>query len=278
MLSLPDRATAKILEERANDGARAPDTYRPQATVRIYVPTASMAASQWPKVKPFALTGASQFRPAAPIALHSAEWAADYNEIKEFGGRTSAKRSARQTEDAHFWLVVDGRGYHPVIRTLVEAKKLSLIDSARLFALAAVAREDALIAVFDAKYHYELAQLAACMSSARACLPFRTLLRGVRCDALRQPRLAALVAQLAPIIGRPASVCRIPACQRRRAHGRLPLPSAAEQHHLSGGREPFCTRFHQTFDGTSGGGDQAFLNTVVRASLTHAITGLEILR
>jgi hypothetical protein len=122
------------------------------------------------------------------------------------------------------------------------------------------------------------AQLAACMSSARACLPFRTLLRGVRCDALRQPRPAALVAQLAPIIGRPASVCRIPACQRRRAHGRLPLPSAAEQHHLSGGREPFCTRFHQTFDGTSGGGDQAFLNTVVRASLTHAITGLEILR
>ena len=51
--------------------------------------------------------------------------------------------------------MVDGRGYYPVVRTVVEAKKLSLIDSARLFALAAVAREDALIAVFDAKYHYE---------------------------------------------------------------------------------------------------------------------------
>ena len=154
-IRLGEAVAAKILEERANDGARAPDTYRPRATAGIYVPTAPTAASQWPKVKPFALTSASQFRPAPPIALESAEWAADYNEIKELGARASTKRSARQTENARFWLVTDGRGYYPVIRTLVEAKKLSLVDSARLFALAAVAREDALIAVFDAKYHYE---------------------------------------------------------------------------------------------------------------------------
>jgi hypothetical protein len=154
-IRIGEAVAAKILEERANDGARAPDTYRPRATAGIYVPTAPTAAPQWPHVKPFALTSASQFRPAPPVALESAEWAADYNEIKDLGGRASTKRSARQTEDARFWLVTDGRGYYPVIRTLVEAKKLSLIDSARLFALAAVAREDALIAVFDAKYHYE---------------------------------------------------------------------------------------------------------------------------
>jgi PAP2 superfamily len=154
-IRLGEAVATKIMEERANDGARAPDTYRPRTTAGVYVPTVPTAAPQWPLVKPFALTSASQFRPAAPVALASAEWAADYNEIKEFGGRTSTKRSARQTEDARFWLVIDGRGYYPVVRTAVEAKKLSLIDSARLFALAAVAREDALIAVFDAKYHYE---------------------------------------------------------------------------------------------------------------------------
>jgi hypothetical protein len=154
-IRIGEAVAAKILEERANDGARAPDTYRPRATAGIYVPTAPTAAPQWPNVRPFALTSASQFRPAPPVALESAEWAADYNEIKELGGRVSTKRSARQTEDARFWLVTDGRGYYPVIRALVEAKKLSLVDSARLFALAAVAREDALIAVFDAKYHYE---------------------------------------------------------------------------------------------------------------------------
>jgi hypothetical protein len=154
-IRLGEAIAAKILEARANDGARAPDTYRPRATAGVYVPTVPTWAPQWPGVKPFALTSASQFRPAAPIALGSAQWAANYNEIKELGGLTSTKRSARQTEDARFWLAVDGRVYYPVIRTLAEAKQLSIIDCARLFALTAMARADALIAVFDAKYHYE---------------------------------------------------------------------------------------------------------------------------
>jgi hypothetical protein len=37
---------------------------------------------------PFALTKPSQFRPP-PIPLASAEWAADYNELKDHGGKTS---------------------------------------------------------------------------------------------------------------------------------------------------------------------------------------------
>jgi PAP2 superfamily len=153
-IKLGEAVAAKILEARTNDGARAPDTYRPRTTAGVYVPTAPPLVPQWPGVKPFALTSASQFRPAAPIALNSAEWAADYNEIKELGGLTSTKRSARQTEDARFWLAVDGRVYYPVIRALAQAKELSIVDCARLFALAAVARADAQIAVFDAKYHY----------------------------------------------------------------------------------------------------------------------------
>ena len=154
-VKLGEVVATKILEARANDGARAPDTYRPRTTTGVYVPTAPTWAPQWPGVKPFAMTSASQFRPVAPVALKSAEWTADYNEIKEIGGRTSAKRSPRQTEDARFWLAVDGRVYYPVIRRLAQVKGLSLIDSARLFALTAIARADALIAVFEAKYHYE---------------------------------------------------------------------------------------------------------------------------
>jgi hypothetical protein len=154
-IQLGEAVGSKILEARANDGANEPDTYRPRTAPGVYVPTAPTAVSQWPGVKPFALTSASQFRPEAPVALNTAEWAANYNEIKELGSRTSAKRSARQTEDARFWLATDGRVFYPVVRTLAAKKELSLIDSARLFALAAVARADSLIAVFDAKYHYE---------------------------------------------------------------------------------------------------------------------------
>ncbi len=154
-VKLGEAVAAKLLEARANDGAKAPDTYRPRTTPGVYVPTAPLAVPQWGGVKPFTLTSASQFRPGPPIALDSEEWAVNYNEIKDVGGRDSTKRSARQTEDARFWLAVDGKIYYPVITAIVAAKKPSVVDSARLFALAAVARADALIAVFDAKYTYE---------------------------------------------------------------------------------------------------------------------------
>ncbi len=154
-VKLGEAVAAKFLEARANDGANAPDTYRPRTTPGVYVPTAPLAVPQWSGVKPFALTSASQVRPATPIALDSEEWAANYNEVKDLGGRNSTKRSARQTEDARFWLAIDGRIYYPVITAIVTGKKLNVIDSARLCALSAIARADALIAVFDAKYQYE---------------------------------------------------------------------------------------------------------------------------
>jgi hypothetical protein len=154
-IRLGETVAAKILEARRNDGANAPDTYRPRTTPGVYVPTAPTATPQWPGVKPFALTSASQFRPPAPIALASSQWAANYNEMKDFGGRTATKRSARQTEDAQFWLATDGRVYYPLLHALADAKKLSPVDCARMYALAAMARNDALSAVFDAKYHYE---------------------------------------------------------------------------------------------------------------------------
>jgi PAP2 superfamily len=154
-IRLGEAVAAKMLESRTGDGASAPDVYRPKTRPGIYVPTPITAASMWPNVKPFAMSSGSQFRPAAPIALASAEWANDYREIKEFGGLGSGKRSARQTEDARFWLATGANVYYPVVRSLAAAKKLALLDSARLFALMAVARSDALIAVFDAKYHYD---------------------------------------------------------------------------------------------------------------------------
>jgi hypothetical protein len=121
-VKLGEAVAVKMLAARANDGANAPDVYRPRTTPGVYVPTVTPLAAHWPGVKPFALTSASQFRPPAPIPLNSAEWAANYNEIKELGGSASTKRSARQTEDARFWLAVDGRVYYPLIRTLAVEK------------------------------------------------------------------------------------------------------------------------------------------------------------
>jgi hypothetical protein len=44
--------------------------------------------------------------------------------------------------------------YHPFARQLVTAKQMGVLDSARFMALVAIGLNDAYIAVFDAKYHY----------------------------------------------------------------------------------------------------------------------------
>jgi hypothetical protein len=152
---LGEDVAAKTLTDRQGDGADAPDAYRPKTKPGVYVPTPITASSMWPKVKPFAMTSPSQFRPQPPVALTSAKWAADYNEIKTLGGKTSTQRTARQTEDAKFWLITGPVSYYPIARQVVAAKKMDLVDSARFMALVSTAVADSFIAVFDAKYHYE---------------------------------------------------------------------------------------------------------------------------
>src|SRR6266849_6601846 len=146
---------AKIVAQRATDGSDAADAYRPKTRPGVYVPTPITVSSMWPNVTPFAMMSPSQFRPEPPIALNGKQWAADYNEIKMLGAKNSTTRSARQTEDGHFWLITGPQSYYPIVRQVVAAKNMPLIDSARFMALVSVAAADAYIAVFDAKYHYD---------------------------------------------------------------------------------------------------------------------------
>jgi hypothetical protein len=154
-IKLGEKVAAETVMARQSDGADATDAYRPRTMPGVYVPTPITASSMWPKVKPFAMTSPSQFRPQPPLALNSTEWAADYNEIKALGGKNSSQRTARQTEDATFWLMTGPASYYPLVRQLVSAKKMDLVESARFMALVSTAVADSFIAVFDAKYHYE---------------------------------------------------------------------------------------------------------------------------
>jgi hypothetical protein len=151
---LGERAGAAMLAERANDGAGGPDTYRPHTTPGRYVPTVLPAASKWGSVRPYALKSGDQFRPGAPYALGSGEWAKDYNEIKRMGAKAGSARSAEQTDIARFWELTGPASYNPLARQLAAGKKLDVTDCARLFALVSMATADALISVFDAKYTY----------------------------------------------------------------------------------------------------------------------------
>ncbi len=154
-IELGQEVAARILEARANDGASAPDAYRPKTKPGVYIPTPITVGSQFPNVTPFALTSPSQFRPKPPPSLKSEQWARDYNEIKDLGEKNSTTRRARQTEDARFWLLVGPRSTHPLPRQVAIARNMSVLDSARFMALVSAATMDAMIAVFDAKYKYE---------------------------------------------------------------------------------------------------------------------------
>jgi hypothetical protein len=83
------------------------------------------------------------------------EWARDYNEIKQLGEKNSTKRTARQTENARFWISVNPGMSHQLERQIVVAKNMDTVDSAHFMALVSIAEADAGIALFDAKYKYE---------------------------------------------------------------------------------------------------------------------------
>ena len=153
-IAVGERAAAAVLAARADDGAATREAYRPQTTAGVYVPTALPAVPQWPQRRPWLMTSAAQFRPGPPPPLRSAAWARDYNEIKTLGEKTSSVRSPEQTAIARFWEATSPPIYHGVVRSVAARAGREVTRNARLFAAVTQATDDAMIAVFAAKYHY----------------------------------------------------------------------------------------------------------------------------
>lgn len=153
-IAVGERAAAAILAMCAKDGYDALDSYRPYTKPGLYVPTVGPDLAHWPKRKPWLLASADQFRPGPPPSLTSALWARDYNEIKALGSKQSTQRTAEQTAIARFWEARVPTIYLPVVLSVATASGRELTRNARLLAIATQAMDDALIAVADAKYHY----------------------------------------------------------------------------------------------------------------------------
>ncbi len=148
-----EKAAADVFARRADDNP-APESYRPHTTAGAYVPTAAAAAPQWPQRKPWMMSSAAQFRPAPPPSLTSETWAREYNEVRTLGGKASQQRNAEQTEIGRFWEYSLPAVYHGVLRSVALQPGRDVVRNARLYAVASQAMDDALIGVFDAKYHY----------------------------------------------------------------------------------------------------------------------------
>jgi hypothetical protein len=153
-IAVGEQAAAAILTLRADDGAAVPESYRPHTTPGLYVPTVIPIAPQWPQRKPWVMASADQFRPGPPPSLTSDLWVRDYNEIKALGAKNSTTRSAEQTAIARFWEAAMPTIYFPVVRSVATAPGREVTQNAHLFAAVTQATDDAYIAIFDAKYHY----------------------------------------------------------------------------------------------------------------------------
>ena len=153
-IELGKKAAAGIIALRADDGSKAPESYRPYTKPGVYVPTALPIEITSGGIRPWVMEKSSQFRPAPPPALDSEVWTRDFNEIRELGSIKSIKRTPQQTEIGRFWFLTGPRSYIPIAQQVVEARKMDVVDCARLYALLSVATNDAFIAVFDAKYAY----------------------------------------------------------------------------------------------------------------------------
>jgi hypothetical protein len=153
-IAIGEQAAAQVLAQRADDGTTSPVAYRPHTSAGAYVPTAAPAVPQWSQRKPWLMSSAAQFRPAAPPAMTGEAWVRDYNEVKALGSKTSTSRSAEQTQIALFWEYSLPSIYYGVVRSVAEQPGREPTRNALLYAMAAQAMDDAMIGVFDAKYHY----------------------------------------------------------------------------------------------------------------------------
>lgn len=147
-----------MITARANDGSGTVVNYVPGNQPGQWRPTppglAAPVLPQWGGVTPFLLSSGSQYRPAPPPALGSAEYLAAYNEVKEIGALNSATRTQDQKESALFWDVSNGTTWIRIGVDVIADDGLSSLESARVMAKLSTAVADSFISVWDAKYTY----------------------------------------------------------------------------------------------------------------------------
>jgi hypothetical protein len=153
----------QILTSRANDGSGAVVPAPVGTGAGAWEPTppafAPYLLAQWGHVAPFAIESSGALRPPGPSPLDSAQWAAEYNEVKALGAAAGSTRTAEQSQIARFW--ADGAGtetppghWNHIAQDVAMAQGNTLEQNARLFALLNLALADAAICAWDAKYAF----------------------------------------------------------------------------------------------------------------------------
>ncbi|MDX1925701.1 MAG: vanadium-dependent haloperoxidase [Pirellulaceae bacterium] len=164
-LELGRKAADAIIARRANDGSSATVNYVSGNDPGDWQPTppgfSPATLPQWPTVTPFVINSGAQFRPAAPPALTSPEYAEAVDQVMKLGDADSTVRTADQTAIAKFWADAGGTATPPghwnaIATDILLQRRSALLEGARTMALLNLALADAAISSWDAKYFYDL--------------------------------------------------------------------------------------------------------------------------
>ena len=163
-------AAQGLLAKRQNDGFRAnvpyiflplgPGVYQKTPGTDGTLATYAGPVTPWVKqFKPLTLLSPDQFRVDGPPPLGSAEWAKDFNEVKNFGAASNLpnSRSAEQEEIGLFYGAINAQlQIARNLRQLAVDQHLTLdiAESSRFFAQVYTTQTDAFVGCWDSKYAY----------------------------------------------------------------------------------------------------------------------------
>ncbi len=163
-------AAAQMIALRLNDGSSPPLFSVPSSTdpgvwqLTPSCPAAGGVGFEWQDVTPFGVPSVpgskawiARFALAPPPALTSKRYARDYNELKRVGdvGSDLAERPQDRADVAQFYAAASpSLVFNLAARQVAAAEHTSVSQNARALALLNMASNDALVASFWTKYHY----------------------------------------------------------------------------------------------------------------------------
>ncbi len=157
-IQLGQLSAEKMIALREGDGHEKNGDYTPMTKPGDYQYTPGFDWVWKPDfsyARPFTLDSLAQFRSPLPPSLSSETYAKDYREVKEYGCKESQVRSQDQTHYAHWWAEFAEHGWNRIGRITAKERNLSLLETARMFALINMNLYDMYLVSFDSKYHYD---------------------------------------------------------------------------------------------------------------------------
>jgi PAP2 superfamily len=150
-------AAAQLLSLRAGDNFPRLEyaAREPAAGVWELTPGHKMpGAATFKTVRPLVIAGAAAFDPGPPPAVGSEQAVRDIVESRSVGARIASTRTADQTAACYFWNVDSPSFDRAMIESIVKARKLAPVDTARMLALLAIVEFDGSIVQVEFKDKY----------------------------------------------------------------------------------------------------------------------------